>query len=867
MSTTDDQGGGDEQDRDRDPPPKRASSRGNGHGRRRNDNGVVKLHAPPPLGSRTVFPVHLENLRSSGLADETIQAAGLYSEARPAALTEILHRNYQRSCGAALVIPFHLPGHAEPYAFRIRPTHPRMTKGRGGTAKPIRYDQSSEHSVLVYLPPWARDSGALSDVTQTLYFTEGEKKCLAFDQLRLPCVGLTGVWLYADKEEPANDAPERLHRTIREHVAVAGRSVVICFDADATTNDQVMLAAARLAGVLHAAGAAMVRFVCPPVGGPKGFDDFYAAHGEAAARALLDAAQPIEPISPREPLQRVASVKGMADAPVPRDLRLPVGYRIERDGTLWDITGKRDVRVCRAPIFLARYLEDEEPGVETVFQAGGQWRTVGVRRRAVIDARSAVSELGAAGAPVTSQNAGRVVDWFDELERVNGERLPRVRCVPRTGWHTVEGMRVFVADVPIYPTSAGDDRPEIIVSDRADRKRAFAGLKPAEGLRAHVEALAAAWKADPVCATVIAGALAAPLLEPLQVPNFALHLLGDSSRGKTSMLKIAASVYGDPSNRTWVASWDTTIAAAEWRAQMLNDLPLCFDEIGTAERGAAERMVYTLINGTSRSRSQKDLGQRATGEWRNIIVSTGEHSLSGHATATGAQVRVVELPVLRFGALDAPGVDAMRDACVAQAGAFGRLWLEHLVDVQDWAEYREVYAESLRDLRTAAASSPLHARMAGYWALLMTAETMASGIGLGEADGTTVQQLFASIAAGDEPLQASADRALELVLGWAAQEAWRFPELNRDALGGFDPKQVHGAVFGYRRHDGALLIHPNALATYLLEHGLSAKQVRAEWAQRGWLEIDADKQTAKLIRLARDRVRMVVLRPEILTGE
>jgi len=149
----------------------------------------------------------------------------------------------------------------------------------------------------------------------------------------------------------------------------------------------------------------------------------------------------------------------------------------------------------------------------------------------------------------------------------------------------------------------------------------------------------------------------------------------------------------------------------------------------------------------------------------------------------------------------------------------------------------------------------------------MTTETMANGIDLSEADNTTMQQLFASIAAGDEPLQASADRALELMLGWAAQETWRFPELNRDAIGGFDPKQVHSAVFGYRQHDGALLIHPNALATYLLEHGLSAKQVRAEWAQRGWLEIDADKQTAKLIRLARDRVRMVVLRPEILTGE
>ena len=228
---------------------------------------VRKLHEPPPLDKRAVFAKHLADLRASGLSDDTIRAAGLYSEERPHALSEIIGRTYPKTCGAALVFPFHLPGQPA-YAFRIKPTTPRLGKpGRNGQRRAIKYDQSSEAGQLVYLPPWARESGALQDATQILYLTEGEKKSLTLDQLRLPCVGLCGVWAYADKSDtaPANDAPERLHRTIREHTQIAGRSVVICFDSDAHDNPQVMMAAGRCAGVLLAAGAIAVRFVTPPL--------------------------------------------------------------------------------------------------------------------------------------------------------------------------------------------------------------------------------------------------------------------------------------------------------------------------------------------------------------------------------------------------------------------------------------------------------------------------------------------------------------------------------------------------------------------------------------------------------------------------
>jgi len=829
---------------------------------------VRKLHEPPPIDKRSVSDYFIADLRKSGLDDDTIRAAGLYTEDRPLALSEIIGRAYPRTCGPALVFPFHLPKQVRPFAFRIKPTNPRMGKpNRAGKRKPIKYDQTSDESTLVYLPPWVRESGALNDTTQVLYFTEGEKKSLALDQLRLPCIGLTGVWNYAatGADVPANDAPERLHRTIREHVTVSGRACVIAYDADAKEKPQVMQAAGRLAGVLLAAGAVSVRFVMPPSPEHKGIDDYLGAHGAAATLQLLASASEIEPINPMQPTARIKSIKGMERAPVPEDLRLPMGYSIEKDGVLWRTAQDErhsDAVVARGPILIQRYLDDyytSEGRVDVAFPRDGRWISVCVERKAICDSRTMIGSLVPFGAPVTSNNATRVIDWFDELEHVNTGKLERTACVGSCGWHTIDGVRTFVAHEPMFADP--EEAPPLALDSRGDRRRMFTALQPRGELKEHTAALAAAFASDPISGVMICAALAAPLLEPLGCPNFAVHLPGDSSRGKTTMLKQAASVYGDPNNEHWVANWNTTATAAEMRAAVLCDLPLCFDEISQGDRSQIEKLIYMLVNGSGRTRSQRDLTIRETFAWRTIVLSTGERGLAEESAASGAQVRVVQLPVSGIGQLNSGEIDAIRDACIQHAGSFGKRWLEELLSIEDWTSYRTSLA-LYRDQLRALAKNSLQNRTAAYWALLCQAESMAAQLGVGLRSGKTVIGLFERLSGSGDQLRPASERARQHVEEWTGIEPRAFPEL-RTASSGEDEassrSMPHGIIHGYLRRDGAIVFWPKQLREYLEASGYAYEQVCRDWFTRGWIESGNDGRWQKPVSIHGRTQRMVVL--------
>jgi hypothetical protein len=662
-----------------------------------------------------------------------------------------------------------------------------------------------------------------------------------------------------------------LHDRIRGHITVAGRAHVICYDADSRTNDDVMLAAGRLAGVLLAAGATSVKFICPPSAEHKGIDDYFAAYGETITRQLLSAAETIEPISPKDPLPKLKSFKVLRDAPIESDLRLPPGYTIDRDGTLWAIGDEKhgDSKVARAPILIQRYLDDYYTGegrVDVCFERDGRWVTTCVSRRALVDSRIMVAELSLFGAPVNSNNCSKVVDWLDDLERVNVGKIPRVACIARGGWHDIDGHTTFVLDEPIVPK--GEDAPHLALDTRGDRRKLFGALKScasdksdaeAEKLEhAHRDALARAWKADDVCAALIAGALATPLLRKLHAPNFGVHLPGDSSRGKTSMLKIAGSVYGDPNSEQWVANWNITPVAAELRAATLCDLPQLYDEAGAADEEQTQRLVYMLINGGGKARGNATLQLRETPSWHTIVLSTGERRLADDTSATGAQIRIIHLPVSRFGDLGAEGVDELRETCVAHAGAFGRMWVETLLETDDWAPIQTIYKDFIRILR-AEAKEPLQARLASYVAVLCVAEHLASELGLGLENAITMRRLFHSSSHRHHEVQSLADRARDAALNWVLAEQDAFPYLRLQGSGAEDAESKRAReVHGYRRDNGEILFNPDQFRAWCTKRSLGYHEVLLGWREKGWLIHDPGRNV-KSLRIGAQKTRLIVL--------
>jgi putative DNA primase/helicase len=242
-----------------------------------------------PFGNRQILPHHLAELRASGLTDETIAAARIYSETNHNELARTLNWNSaHRTRVPAIVFPFwSADGRPTDYA-RAKLDSPRTIKG-----KLAKYESPREHRNEVYIPPLAIAS--LADATIPILISEGEKKTLKATQEGFPCIGLVGIFGWKQS------GTEQLHPSMAR-IAWQGRDVFIVFDSDRETNAQIRDAESRLALQLQRRGA-NVKIVHIPPGQPDadgnaskvGLDDFLVAQGAAALRELIANATDPEP--------------------------------------------------------------------------------------------------------------------------------------------------------------------------------------------------------------------------------------------------------------------------------------------------------------------------------------------------------------------------------------------------------------------------------------------------------------------------------------------------------------------------------------------------------------------------------------------
>lgn len=143
----------------------------------------------------------------------------------------------------------------------------------------------------------------------------------------------------------------------------------------------------------------------------------------------------------------------------------------------------------------------------------------------------------------------------------------------------------------------------------------------------------------------IAAAFAGPLLLPANEGAGGFHFSGGSSTGKTTSLRVSASVWGLP-----LRSWRTTDNAAESWARFANDGFLAIDELGQVDGKAADQMAYMLGNGQTKGRSNRSGIAKDTSEFRLLFMSTGEIGLADKMgegkkkTKAGQAVRMLEIP-------------------------------------------------------------------------------------------------------------------------------------------------------------------------------------------------------------------------------
>jgi hypothetical protein len=218
---------------------------------------------------------HLADLRRSGLSDETIRTAGIYT-VQPSDIGKKLGGG-DAGMVSLLAFPYSGCGDFERY---------RCFYENGKTGP--KYRQPKGMPNRLYIPPGVDLTG-----DEPIILTEGEKKTLKLAQEGFPALGIGGVWNWLTKGDGEESGPIGDLDLVNWR-----RPVTIVFDSDGSNNQQVRLAAFRLARELTRRGASVSILFLPhgKNGQKQGADDFLIAHGSVVLRdATMATAWPFDP--------------------------------------------------------------------------------------------------------------------------------------------------------------------------------------------------------------------------------------------------------------------------------------------------------------------------------------------------------------------------------------------------------------------------------------------------------------------------------------------------------------------------------------------------------------------------------------------
>lgn len=238
--------------------------------------------------------------------------------------------------------------------------------------------------------------------------------------------------------------------------------------------------------------------------------------------------------------------------------------------------------------------------------------------------------LMAQGLEIDLQQKARV------LEFINSEHpKKRLRAATNTGWHD----SAFV--LPDEVIGASD-----VWFQATDRTAPYGTAGTLDGWQREVAAYA---PGNDVLTLALSAAFAGVLLEGLNVGGAGLHLYGPSSKGKTSAVCAATSVWG---GAAFMRAWRATSNGLEGAAKMHSGTLLVLDEVSEVQPRDLYEAAYELINGHGKGRATQRGEARQVSRWRVFVLSTGEVTITSRMAAGGLRANVGQ--TLRL--LDTPAV-------------------------------------------------------------------------------------------------------------------------------------------------------------------------------------------------------------------
>lgn len=409
--------------------------------------------------------------------------------------------------------------------------------------------------------------------------------------------------------------------------------------------------------------------------------------------------------------QSLVRFKGM---PGNLQLVMPEGWRWNDNHGIHTFD-KNGVKVaCSQPVIpIARY-ENVITGLEKIElwfseRGGRRVKTVKVDRE-VISNKNKILSLANHGLRVSSANANALVEYLQDIEAENSGIIPIHKSTSSLGWLKYGDNRLFLP----YDE-------DIRFDSEMDYVELFDAVKNTKGtLEDWIEAVRP-WRAKShYVRLALAASFASVILRDINSLSFFVHFWSPhSSTGKTVLLYLAASVWGDP--EPFTQSFNMTEVGMERTAGFLKNLPLVLDEMQLAKNqwGKANFSVYKLTQGRGRARGLRAGGVDYIPTWRLSILTSGETPLSTLDPSSGARARIFETLIKQPIFTLAEG-GALVDDISQNYGHAGRKFIEHYKQLPK-AKIREGYDGYMRAL----VENGVQAKQAMLGAALLTADNIA----------------------------------------------------------------------------------------------------------------------------------------------
>lgn len=418
---------------------------------------------------------------------------------------------------------------------------------------------------------------------------------------------------------------------------------------------------------------------------------------------------------------------------------LPAGYLLDEHGAVWfesttERAGGNESKmtfVSKSPLRITEIRENIDSGqISVVISYGylGKTRSTVISRSQMCNTRSLVAALAGEGAPVNSNNAKQMVSYLAAYEHDFADLIPRKKTTSKFGRGS-EGEKFLLpglmADVEFEPGGAGD----------LSLYRAFSARKGS--LASWVETMNSVARGGFMIPQIaVLASFIPPLQKPLQIPNFILDIFGNTSSGKSTTLRLAASVFGNPfDSDSLIQQWMNTKIAIEQIAGMCSELPIYLDDAQHCPSELKRNVVYMIANGKGKGRAGGHGGLKETMTWRTVALSTSEEPLYEAGTHEGVRSRILPVGgfVAPFPPNSAPLVQTLEKTVSLNHGFAGEAFIRHLNGWKngDWAKWERRYRLLSQELALNSASDII-GRVSGYIAAVGVAgEIVCPLLGIG----------------------------------------------------------------------------------------------------------------------------------------